>query len=237
MITNHRTLLHLDSSASGPRDSVSRQLTGQFADLWRERNGTDGYRYRDLVADPVPHITAGYPILGQRVERCGTVPLDKVAEMAEGADEEREWARTLPLVNELLTADTVLIGVPMYNLSISAALKAWIDRVSFPGVYTDPGTGESLLRGTQVVLLLTRGGGYGPGTPMQAFDFQTPYLRAYFARLGVDRANLRLVQAELTRAGDIPALAQFQELAADSLAAARAAVTELVAVTEPAAQA
>ncbi|MFD4766859.1 NAD(P)H-dependent oxidoreductase [Streptomyces niveus] len=103
----------------------------------------------------------------------------------------------------------MLIGVPMYNFSIPASLKAWIDRLTFPGAYVDPDTGSSLLRDTRVVVVTARGGGYGPGTPREAYDF------------------LRFTHAETTRSGDVPALAAFQEMASRSLAAARTAMTDL----------
>ncbi|MER5298045.1 FMN-dependent NADH-azoreductase [Streptomyces lasiicapitis] len=221
-------LLHLDSSADRREGaSVTRRLSGLFARVWRERYGDAGYRYRDLVAEPVPLVGSGFVGLGTRVERQGVVPLEKVAALAEGVEEEREWARTLPLVTEVREAGTVLIGVPMYNFGVPAALKAWIDRVSFPGAYTDPDSGRSLLERTRVVVVAACGGGYGPGTPRADCDFQVPYLRAYFGNLGVAEDELHVVRAELTRAGDIPGLARFQDLAADSLAAAREAVAEL----------
>ncbi|QWF78805.1 FMN-dependent NADH-azoreductase [Amycolatopsis sp. CA-230715] len=219
------SLLHLDSSADLTRDSVTRQLTASFADAWRGRENR--YRYRDVAAEPVPLVTPAYATLGRRVERHGVLPLDKIAALAETGAEEREWALTLPLIEEVLAADALLLGVPMYNFSVPASLKAWIDRVSFPGAFTDPDTGESLLRDTKVVLVLARGGGYGPGTPRHGCDFQTPYLRAHFGKLGVSEVNLSTVEAELTRAGDIPALAGLEDLAAESLANARAAVAEL----------
>lgn len=223
------SLLHLDSSASHSRDSVSRQLTGLFADTWRKLYGAAGYRYRDLAADPVPLVSPAYAALGQRVERLGVIPPARVAALVEGAAEKREWALTLPLITELLAADTMLIGVPMYNFSVPASLKAWIDRVTFPGAFADPDTGSSLLHGTRVVVVTARGGSYGPGTPRETFDFQAPYLRAYFGNLGVADENLYLVHAEMTRAADVPELAHFQALAARSLTAARAAVTALAA--------
>ncbi|GGS05881.1 FMN-dependent NADH-azoreductase [Streptomyces aureoverticillatus] len=221
-------LLHLDSGADRRAEvSVTRRLTGLFARSWRERHGGAGYRYRDLVAEPVPLVGSGYVALGTRVERQGVVPLEKVAALVEGDEEEREWALTLPLTAELRAAGTVLLGVPMYNFGVPAALKAWIDRVSFPGAYTDPDSGRPLLGGTRVVVVAACGGGYGPGTPREGCDFQVPYLRAYFGNLGVAEDELHVVRAELTRAGDIPGLAGFQDLAADSLTAARAAVAEL----------
>lgn len=229
MTIDHAALLHLDSSSSD--HSVSRRLTTLFADTWRGLHGPAGYRYRDLVADPVPVVGRAFVNLGERVESRGVIPCAEVAALTDGAEERREWALTRPLVEELLAADTVLLGVPMYNFSVPASLKAWIDRVTFPGMFTDPDTGDSLLRGTRVVVVTARGGGYRPGTPRASFDFQEPYLRAYLGNLGVAEANLHFVHAEWTRSGEVPALARFGELTARSLAAARAAVTELAEVS------
>ena len=215
------SLLHLDSSASPIDHSVTRQLTERYAQRWTRGTCVR----RDLAADPVPLIGPAYVALGTRVERHGVVPLDKVPAMAENAAEEREWALTEPLITELREADVVLLGVPMYNFCVPAALKAWIDRICFPGAYLDPDTGESVLRATTVIAVLARGGAYGPGSPREGFDFQTPYLRAQFGQLGV--TDLRFVAAELTRAGDIPHLHKFRDAAAESLAAARKQLAEL----------
>ncbi|MFF8594729.1 FMN-dependent NADH-azoreductase [Streptomyces sp. NPDC015220] len=220
-------LLHIDSSADATADSVSRRLTARFAGAWRERHGAARYRHRDLATAPVPPLTPAYTALGRRVEREGFVPPAKVPALIDGPAEQREWDLTLPLVDELRCARTVLLGVPMYNFSVPASLKAWIDRVTFPGAFTDPDTGESLLRGTRVVAVMARGGGYGPGTPREAFDFQTPYLRAYFGNLGVAPDHLHLVAAELTRVDVLPRLAGLEHLAAASLAAAEERMTEL----------
>ncbi|MEV7802992.1 NAD(P)H-dependent oxidoreductase [Microbispora sp. NPDC088329] len=226
------SLLHVDSSASLPGDSVTRRLTASFAEAWCRRHGRGGYRYRDLAADPVPLVSHAYTTLGRRVERHGLVPPARVAAMTADPAEEREWALTLPLIDELLAARTVLIGCPMYNFTVPAALKAWIDRVTFPGAYVDPATGDSRLRGTTVIVVTARGGAYGPGTPREGFDFQTPYLRAYLRNLGVAEENLHVVQAEMTRAGDVPELARFRELGDRSLADAFAAVRVLAGSVE-----
>ncbi|MDT0309478.1 NAD(P)H-dependent oxidoreductase [Streptomyces sp. DSM 44917] len=227
------SLLHLDSSADGPVEAVTRQLTALFARTWRERHEAAGvrpayrYRYRDLAAEPVPPLTAAYAALGRRAERNGARSPGEVAALAATADEEREWARTRPLIEEVREAGILLIGVPMYNFAVPAALKAWIDRVCFPGAFTDPDTGDSLLRGTRVVLALARGGGYGPGSPREDCDFQLPYLRALFGALGVDGKDLHAVTAEFTRAGDVPALAAFRDQAARSAERARARAVAL----------
>ncbi|MDL4818356.1 FMN-dependent NADH-azoreductase [Actinomadura opuntiae] len=159
------SLLHLDSSHSG--DSVTRELSARFADVWKGRHGTSEYRYRDLFAEPVPPISPAYCALGRRVERNGYVPPAKVDALIENGAEEREWALTLPLIEQFTDAGTVLIGAPMYNFSVPASLKAWIDRVTFPGAYTDPDTGGSLLRGKRIIVVTARGGAYGPGAPRE----------------------------------------------------------------------
>lgn len=223
-------LLHIDSSADPTADSVTRRLTESFARAWRTAHGTAEHRHRDLTADPVAPLGPAYTALGRRVEREGFVLPAKVPALIETADERREWALTVPLITELLGADTLLLGVPMYNFSVPAPLKAWIDRVTFPGALTDPDTGESLLRDTRVIAVMARGGGYGPGTPREHFDFQTPYLRAYFGNLGVPPEHLHLVAAELTRVDVMPQLAGLEGLAAASLDRALAVLTELAAV-------
>ncbi|WP_327399378.1 NAD(P)H-dependent oxidoreductase [Streptomyces sp. NBC_01288] len=224
-------LLHIDSSADTTADSVTRQLTDTFARTWHASHGsTADCRHLDLSAAPVPPISPAYTTLGRRVEREGFVPPAKVPALIESAAEQREWELTLPYITQLLGADTLLLGVPMYNFSVPATLKAWIDRVTFPGALTDPDTGESLLRHTRVVAVMARGGGYGPGTPREHFDFQMPYLKAYFGNLGVPSENLHLVAAELTRVDVPPQLAGLEDLAAASLNQARAQLTALAAV-------
>ncbi|MEV6482931.1 NAD(P)H-dependent oxidoreductase [Streptomyces sp. NPDC051576] len=220
-------LLHIDSSADTTADSVTRQLAQTFVRTWHTAHRTADHRHRDLSAAPVEPITPAYTTLGRRVEREGFAPPAKVPALIETAAEQHEWDLTHPYITELLATDTLLLGVPMYNFSIPASLKAWIDRVTFPGALTDPDTGESLLRHTRVVVVMARGGGYGPGTPREHFDFQTPYLKAYFGNLGVPTENLHLVAAELTRVDVLPQLAGLEHLAAASLARARATLTAL----------
>jgi hypothetical protein len=76
-------------------------------------------------------------------------------------------------------------------------------------------------------MITARGGAYGPGTPREAWDFQTPYLRAYFGQQGVAEENICFVNAELTMVGLVPHLARFRPLADRSLAVVRAEVTAL----------
>jgi FMN-dependent NADH-azoreductase len=224
-------LLHLDSSAHRSSESISRQLTASFAAAWRDAHGSAGYRYRDLAADPVPPLGTAYCTLGRRAERHGRVPLARVDALAETRAERWEWGLTRPLITELLAASTLLIGAPMYNYSVPASLKAWIDRVSFPGAYIHPDTGDRLLRELRIVVIAARGGAYGPGTAREDRDFEQPYLRAYFGKQGVPKENISFVNADLTLAGLVPHLARFRPQAASSLNSARTEVITLGAAT------
>ncbi|WP_409464256.1 FMN-dependent NADH-azoreductase [Amycolatopsis sp. GA6-003] len=215
-------LLHVDSSADREA-SVSRQLGRLFADEWRGGGGT--VRYRDVSAEPVPPLREAYARLGRRVERKGVLSLDDIAALVEDADEQREWDLTLPLITELREARAVLLGVPMYNFGVPATLKAWIDRISFPGAFVDPVTGRNLLADKDFVVVNARGGGYGPGAPREKFEFQESYLRAYLSDKGADRVTF--VSQEFTRVGDVPALDGLEDLAAASRATARSRVLEL----------
>jgi FMN-dependent NADH-azoreductase len=79
-----------------------------------------------------------------------------------------------------------------------------------------------------VVVVTARGGSYAPGAPRAHFDFQEPYLRAFFSQLGLER-DLTFVHSEFTMAAVVPALAQFKDKAAASREAARHAVQRLAA--------
>jgi FMN-dependent NADH-azoreductase len=226
------TLLHLDSSANRSGESVTRELTALFAHDWLARHDCAAYQYRDLAAESVPPVDTAYCQLGRRAERHGLVGLDEVAALAENPAEERAWALTLPLIREVRAADVVLIGAPMYNLSVSALLKGWIDRVTFPGGFTDRDTGSSVLAKAHVVLVMARGGAYGPGMPGEALDFQAPYLHAYFRKQGVPDQGIHMVSADLTLAGFVPGMANRLPEAERCLKQAYATLTSLAASLE-----
>lgn len=222
------SLLHLDSSANRSGESVSRQLTRLYAERWLTEHGPAGYHYRDLAAEPIAPLTTPFCALGRRVERHGYVPLEKVATYAETAAEEEEWGRTLPLIKEVIAADTILIGAPMYNYSVSALLKSWIDRVSFPNAFKDRDTGTNKLLNTQIVVMTTTGGSYQADNA--ARDFQTPYLTAYFNKQGVPTTNITFITTELTLANLAPHLSKYRPAAKVSLASA---VQDIIELTTP----
>ena len=197
-------LLHLDSSAR-ITGSISRQLTAEFAERWRALHPAGVVAYRDLAVAPLPHIPEA------TVAAMFLPPAARTPAQAEATALQEE------LIAELAAADTLLLGVPMYNFSIPSALKAWLDHV----VVFGRTVGQNLFEGTRVVIASSRGGAYGPGTPREPFDYQERYLRAVLGLIGL--TDITFAHAEMRAAAEgEPTLAQFVPFATESLAAARA---------------
>lgn len=162
-------LLHIDSSALGA-NSVTRELTAAVVVRWQDALPGTTVDYRDLDADPVPHLT------GEALAKT-----DPVA----AADAER-------VLQQFLEADVIVIGAPMYNFAIPSTLKAWIDRVTVAGKtfrYSETGP-EGLAGGKRVVVASGRGGLH-TGAPS---DFVEPYLSFVFGFLGIK--DVEFVRAE-----------------------------------------
>ncbi len=207
------TLLHLDSSAD-LTGSVSRTLTARFAAGWTARGADHRVLRRDLHTVPLPHLPTNVLHWAPRLrEPHETVPAD-----AEDLQER--------LIDELLAADVVLIGAPMYNWSIPSTLKAWIDYIHVPGTTAPFGDDVQPLAGRPVVIVSSRGDQYGAGTPNVDTDHEIPALTQVLGvALGM---SVHVVIAELTLAGRIAAMAALTDRADASLAGAQRSVDRLV---------
>ena len=92
------------------------------------------------------------------------------------------------VLDEFLAADTVVIGAPMYNFTLSTQLKAWIDRILIAGRtfrYTASGP-EGLAGGKRVIIAIARGGFYDSNSPAASLEHLETYLRGVFNFIGIE---------------------------------------------------
>jgi FMN-dependent NADH-azoreductase len=204
-------LLHIDSSIQGER-SVSRKLTARAADVWRAAHPEGTVTYRDLGSNPLPHLDAV------------TAPARAMPPELHTPTQAASWALTEELVNEIKEANTILLGLPLYNYGPPSSVKAWVDHVIAPGLSHDPETRSPLLGGREFVVLASRGGGYAEGTPRHGWDHAQLWLRHALSVTGLEP---RLITAELTLAHTVSALAELIPLAEQSLAEAQRAIDSL----------
>jgi FMN-dependent NADH-azoreductase len=211
-------LLRIDSSAR--RSSVSRQLTQKFVDTWKKANPTGEVIERDLATTHLPLITDEWTAASY------SDPLSR-------SEAHREaLASSEMLVEELVAADIIVIGAPMYNLTISALLKAWIDQVVRIGRTWSygPNGPDGILKGKKVFVLTARGGAYRPGTPTEQYDHQEPYLRRILAFIGL--TDVTFIHAENQKPGDLAE--PSRQAALQQLATAASAPLSNLSVGSPA---
>jgi FMN-dependent NADH-azoreductase len=203
-------LLHLDSSILGPH-SVSRSLSARVVDQLRQNVPGLRVTYRDLAAEPIPHLSGPYVA----VTRGGA----DVTDVALRAD----LALGETLMQEFLAADVVVIGVAFYNFSSSTQLKAWVDRIAIAGKtfrYTESGQLQGLAGDKHVILAVARGGFYGDGSPARAMEHAETYLRSAFSFIGV--TNLDVIEAnglKVSAEQREMAIAQAEQRIAQTIAA------------------
>lgn len=189
------TLLRVDASIQGDR-SASSALADLVLDEFAAARPEVPIVRRHLGQDPLPAhawqaaVTGGFTPEGDRTQT---------------QREALELAGRL--ADELQSATSAVLALPLYNFGVSQHVKTWID-LCLAGAPQ----GTRLLDGKPVVLVTTRGGAYGPGTPREGWDHSTEYLR----RILVDiwGADLTVVEREFTLVGVNPALDEFTELAA-----------------------
>ncbi|MFG3305346.1 FMN-dependent NADH-azoreductase [Streptomyces wuyuanensis] len=153
----------------------------------------------DLAKSPIPHLTpAGISARSTTADRM--TPDESVAAALQNR-----------LVSELRAADAYLFSVPMYNWSVPSPFKAWLDQILIAGRTTAFGDEPESVKGRPATVIVSAGGGYGPGTPREGWDFATPYLRQVLGEgLGLD---VHTIQVELTMAHHSPAMADLRDLA------------------------
>jgi len=168
-------ILHIDSSILED-NSASRAISSAIVDGFRASGAPIEVTYRDLGANPLPHLT---------LERLSS---------DEGA----------AVLKEFLDATVVVIGAPMYNFGIASQLKAWFDHILVAGqtFRYEPDGVIGLAGDKQVIVAHSRGGIYADGTPGAANEHAESHLRVILGFIGV--TNPEFVTAEGVAMGDEP---------------------------------
>lgn len=159
-------VLRIDSSAR-TEGSISRDLAGKIID----KLGADAVAVRDLAAEPLPQVDADW--IG-----ANFTPKDDRSD-AQAA----KLALSDALIAEVQAADVLVIGLPIYNFGVPAALKAWADQVARAGLtfrYTENGP-VGLLEGKRAIIAVASGGTEA-GSPI---DFATGYLKHFLGFIGI----------------------------------------------------
>ena len=106
---------------------------------------------------------------------------------------QRALAVSDELIAELFSADEILIGTPMYNFTVPANLKAWIDLVVHPRVtHSGPPERKGLVVGKACKVIIASGGTYDEGLPTAASDYESGYLKRILAFIGITEVEVIL---------------------------------------------
>ena len=176
------SLLVVEASPRGEY-SVSRQLAEKFAGEWRGTHGGEVV-VRDLATSHVPYISL--PWIGGAF----TPAEQHSPEMQEAIKVSDAY------IAELMAADEIVIGTPMYNFSIPALLKSWIDHVVRFGVTFSPSY-EGLVKGKKATVIIASGGDFAPGTPYESLNVATSYLKQILGFIGIMDVNVILAGGTL----------------------------------------
>ena len=179
-------ILHITASIRGD-ESVSRGLSAKLVKRLADRSGA-AVVTRDLSANDIPYVDA---------DRFAA----NLAPHAERTDSQHELAAIADtLIDELKAADTIVFGVPIYNFSAPATVKAWADLVARAGTtfqYTPEGP-KGLLEGKKAYLAIASG-----GTPVGSdMDFMTPWLRFFLGFLGIHDVETVAADAIMGEGGE-----------------------------------
>ena len=174
------TLLNIQSSPRG-HHSISRTLSQDFVTAWQAKHPGGKVVLRDLAESHLPYV--GVPwITGIFLSADKhTVEMRNALAISD------------ELIAELLSADEILIGTPMYNFTVPANLKAWIDLVVRPRVtHSGPPERKGLVTGKICKIIVASGGTYDEGLPAAASDYESGYLKRILSFIGITEVEVIL---------------------------------------------
>ncbi|MEG4409170.1 FMN-dependent NADH-azoreductase [Microcoleus sp. MON2_D5] len=182
-------ILHLDASPRGDR-SISRTLSKEFIKQWKTAHPDDTVTYRDIGHHPVPFVSEDW------IAAAFTPSDQHTPELAAAIQISDE------LIDEFLSADRYVFSIPMYNFSIPANFKAYLDQIVRAGrTFSVDETGyKGLVPNKKMTIIMAQGGAYPEGSPTHAYDLQTPYLRLIFGFIGI--TDIEFIYADSLNLGD-----------------------------------
>lgn len=175
-------ILHLKSSLLGAA-SYSIKLGDAIVEKIQEKYPGSVVEELDLVANEIPHLNPA-------VLRTFFIPGDQLT-----AEDKESIRFSDEAVKQLLAADIIVIGAPLYNFTIHTSLKAWIDHITRAGITFGYGENGPVgkVTGKKVYVAMSSGGVFSEG-PGKANDFVAPYLKSFLGFLGM--TDLTVFRAE-----------------------------------------
>lgn len=180
-----KTLLQINSSVFSDHGNSS-ALSNEFVQSWLAKHPDGKVIVRDLAKNPIAHLDSN-------AVQAFFIPAD-----SRTSEQQALVASSDALIEELATADAVVIGVPLYNFGVPSTLKAYFDQLARAGVtfkYTETGP-VGLLQDKPIHIIAARGG-FHAGS---ASDSQTGFLNSFLNFLGLKSINY--IYAEGLSIGD-----------------------------------
>ncbi len=201
-------LLRIDGSIreSGSR---SRQLGDEFVSALADREDVQVVNSRRVGTEPPAAPTDAFRIANH------TSPAERTAQQSAALAESDQ------LIDELLACDLVLLTTPMYNFSVGAGVKNWVDNLIRKDRTFRIGTAgiERLAEGKRMVVLSSRGLSYAADSPFATCDHLNPWIRDIFGFIGIEEISF-IMADNLDFAGP--------DAAQQSMASAREQIRSLV---------
>ena len=195
-------LLHIEVSPLGDH-SISRSISKEFLATFNAKNPQATIVTRDLASEAIPHLD------GETINAVYT-PAENRTPEAQAKHDYR-----MVLVEEVNSAQHILVSTPMWNYSVPSVLKAWIDHIIVPGRTKVTG---------KVTVIISQGGSYAAGAPRAGWDWQSGFLKQVFSSLGA--TDVEIILSEFGLAGVAPTMADFVAQKSASIAAAKSAAQE-----------
>lgn len=168
-----KKILHIISSPKG-ENSFSTKLGNAIIDKLKAAEPDSTIQVHDLTKHPFPHL-----------EEATLAAFYTPAEQ-HTSESRKALKHSDEAIAELMDADILVIGAPLWNFGIPSVLKAWVDHIARAGVtfkYSEAGA-EGLVKGKKVYVAMASGAIYSSG-PYQAIDFVSTYLKGLLGFLGM----------------------------------------------------